>query len=201
MVSGVKALGLETCVTLGMLKPDQADQLKEAGLDYYNHNIDTSEDYYPEIISTRTFADRLDTLKSVREAGINVCAGGILGMGESEVDRLAMLVTLANLNPAPESVPINKLVAIGGTPLESREEVDAFDFVRVIAVARIMMPATRLRLSAGRDSMDDATQALCFLAGANSIFYGEQLLTTDNASVEADQNLFKRLGMNTRAAQ
>ncbi|MFT5116461.1 MAG: biotin synthase [Parasphingorhabdus sp.] len=199
MISGVKEMGLETCVTLGMLEPDQADQLKDAGLDYYNHNIDTSEDYYKEIITTRTFQDRLDTLQTVRQAGISVCAGGILGMGESDQDRLEMLVTLANLAPAPESVPINKLIAIGGTPLADSVEVDELDFVRVIAVARIMMPASRLRLSAGRDSMDDSTQALCFLAGANSIFYGEQLLTTDNADVEHDRRLFTRLGMETNA--
>jgi biotin synthase len=196
MISGVKALGLETCATLGMLSADQARTLKQAGLDYYNHNIDTSEDYYPEVITTRTFQDRLDTLAVVREAGMSVCCGGIVGMGESADDRLSMLVTLANLDPAPESVPINQLVPSDGTPLADSEPLDPLDLVRLIAVARIMMPRSRVRLSAGRHAMDDATQALCFLAGANSIFYGERLLTTDNADVEADQDLFRRLGLN-----
>lgn len=196
MIRGVKALGLETCATLGMLGEGQAEALKEAGLDYYNHNIDTSRDYYPEVITTRTFDDRLDTLARVREAGISVCCGGIVGMGESNDDRLDMLVTLANLDPAPESVPINQLVPADGTPLAGRAPLDAFDLVRLVAVARIMMPTSRVRLSAGRKALTDADQALCFLAGANSIFYGEKLLTTDNADVEADQALFARLGIN-----
>ncbi len=195
MIRGVKALGLETCATLGMLTDEQAGALKEAGLDYYNHNIDTSKEYYPEVITTRTFEDRLDTLARVREAGISVCCGGIVGMGESRDDRLGMLVTLANLQPHPESVPINQLVPSDGTPLASCEPLDPLDLVRLIAVARIMMPTARVRLSAGRHAMDDATQALCFLAGANSIFYGERLLTTDNADMVADQALFKRLGL------
>ena len=196
MISGVKALGLETCATLGMLTAEQAARLKDAGLDYYNHNIDTSEDFYPEVITTRTFQDRLDTLQVVREAGISVCCGGIVGMGETVDDRLKMLVTLANLDPAPESVPINQLVPAEGTPLAGSEPVDPFELVRLVAVARIMMPASVVRLSAGRHAMDDATQALCFLAGANSIFYGDRLLTTDNAGVEHDQALLGRLGMN-----
>lgn len=196
MISGVKALGLETCATLGMLTSEQAARLKEAGLDYYNHNIDTSEDFYPEVITTRTFQDRLDTLQVVREAGISVCCGGIVGMGETVDDRLKMLVTLANLDPAPESVPINQLVPSEGTPLAGAEPVDPFELVRLVAVARIMMPTSVVRLSAGRHAMDDATQALCFLAGANSIFYGDRLLTTDNAGVEHDQALLGRLGMN-----
>lgn len=196
MIAGVKALGLETCATLGMLTAEQAVELKQAGLDYYNHNIDTSEDYYPEVITTRTFKDRLDTLGVVRAAGLSVCCGGIVGMGETIDDRLKMLVTLANLDPAPESVPINQLVPAEGTPLASSQNVDALDFVKLVAVARIMMPASRVRLSAGRHAMDDSAQALCFLAGANSIFYGEKLLTTDNADVDADVKLLRRLGMN-----
>ena len=194
MVQGVKALGLETCATLGMLQPEQAADLKEAGLDYYNHNIDTSESYYPEVITTRTFKDRLDTLDTVRKAGISVCCGGIVGMGESNEDRLQMLVTLANLSPAPESVPINQLVPVPGTPLANSDPVEAIDFVRIIAVARILMPGSRVRLSAGRSEFDDATQALCFFAGANSIFYGEKLLTTDNNEADADQKLMAKLG-------
>ncbi len=201
MIEGVKALGLETCATLGMVNPEQARQLRDAGLDYYNHNIDTSESYYPEVITTRTFADRLDTLRHVREAGMSVCCGGIVGMGESDDDRLSMLVTLANLDPAPESVPINQLVRAPGTPLENAEDVDPLEFVRLVAVARIMMPASRVRLSAGRQQMDDSTQALCFLAGANSIFYGDRLLTTDNADIKADRALFVRLGINRGRAQ
>ncbi len=201
MIEGVKALGLETCATLGMVNPEQARQLRDAGLDYYNHNIDTSESYYPEVITTRTFADRLDTLKHVRDAGMSVCCGGIVGMGESDDDRLSMLVTLANLDPAPESVPINQLVRAPGTPLENAEDVDPLEFVRLVAVARIMMPASRVRLSAGRQQMDDSTQALCFLAGANSIFYGDRLLTTDNADIKADRALFVRLGINRGRAQ
>lgn len=195
MVRGVKDLGLESCVTLGMLTPDQADELKDAGLDYYNHNLDTSEEYYGEVITTRTFQDRLDTLSHVRDAGINVCSGGILGMGEQGVDRASMLVTLANLPKHPESVPINLLVQVEGTPLAGVEELDPIDFVRTIAAARIMMPQSVVRLSAGRDEMDDAMQALCFAAGANSIFYGEQLLTTGNPDAERDQALFSRLGI------
>ena len=199
MVARVKALGLETCATLGMLEPGQAERLKDAGLDYYNHNIDTSESYYPEIVTTRTFKDRIDTLERVREAGIKVCCGGILGMGESVDDRLRMLVTLANLDPAPESVPINHLVPVDGTPLAGRGAVGAPEFARVIAVARILMPGSRIRLSAGRAEMGEAAQALCFLAGANSIFYGEKLLTTDNAEAEADRSLMQRLGMTASA--
>ena len=195
MVSAVKELGMETCMTLGMLEEDQAKQLKQAGLDYYNHNIDTSESYYPEIISTRTFADRLDTLDSVRKAGISVCSGGIVGMGETTDDRLAMLVTLANMAPPPDSVPINQLVPVPGTPLENAESVDELDFVRIIATARILMPASVVRLSAGRGSMSEATQALCFLAGANSIFYGDKLLTTENSEEDADRALLHKLGM------
>lgn len=200
MISGVKSMGLETCATLGMLTTEQAKVLSAAGLDYYNHNIDTSEDYYGEVITTRTFQDRLDTLAVVREAGVSVCCGGIVGMGESNDDRLKMLVTLANLDPAPESVPINQLVPADGTPLADSSRVDSIDFVRLIAVARIMMPASRIRLSAGRHSLSDATQALCFLAGANSIFYGEKLLTTDNADMTEDLALLQRLGMHGASA-
>lgn len=195
MVSEVKKLGLETCVTLGLLKDDQALQLKEAGLDFYNHNIDTSEDFYDKIITTRTFQDRIDTLGYVRKAGLKVCSGGIIGMGEGNEDRIKMLVTLANLEKSPESVPINKLIRIPGTPLEGQEEVDPFDFVKTIALARILMPKSYVRLSAGREEMSDEMQALCFLAGANSIFYGEKLLTADNPIPENDRLLFKRLGL------
>ena len=195
MVSEVKKLGLETCVTLGLLKDDQALQLKEAGLDFYNHNIDTSEDFYDKIITTRTFQDRIDTLGYVRKAGLKVCSGGIIGMGEGNEDRIKMLVTLANLEKSPESVPINKLIRIPGTPLEGQEEVDPFDFVKTIALARILMPKSYIRLSAGREQMSDEMQALCFLAGANSIFYGEKLLTADNPIPENDRLLFKRLGL------
>ena len=195
MVRGVKALGLETCMTLGMLSPEQAQQLGEAGLDYYNHNLDTSPEYYGEIITTRQYDDRLDTLASVRAAGINVCSGGILGMGESLRDRAGLLVQLANLPEHPQSVPINMLVRVAGTPLAQEEALDPFDFVRTIAAARIMMPRSHVRLSAGRRQMDDATQALAFLAGANSIFYGEKLLTTDNPGVDRDRELFRRLGI------
>ena len=195
MVSEVKKLGLETCVTLGLLKDDQALKLKEAGLDFYNHNIDTSEDFYDKIITTRTFQDRIDTLGSVRKAGLKVCSGGIIGMGEGNEDRIKMLVTLANLEKSPESVPINKLIRIPGTPLEGQEEVDPFDFVKTIALARILMPKSYIRLSAGREQMSDEMQALCFLAGANSIFYGEKLLTADNPIPENDRLLFKRLGL------
>jgi biotin synthase len=195
MVEGVRALGLETCVTLGMLTGPQAKQLKGAGLDYYNHNIDTSEEYYGEIITTRRFADRIETLTHVRDAGVNVCSGGIVGMGETRTDRAAMLATLASMASHPESVPINALVPVAGTPLEKAEPVEPLEFVRTIAAARIMMPASVVRLSAGRTDMSDETQALCFLAGANSIFYGETLLTTENPAMAADRALFDRLGL------
>jgi biotin synthase len=200
MVRGVRALGLETCATLGMLSPEQALALKEAGLDYYNHNLDTSEAYYGRIISTRTYQDRLDTLEAVRNAGINVCCGGILGMGESAEDRAALLHTLATLPAHPESVPINQLVQVAGTPLAGSAPLDPFDFVRTIAVARILMPRAHVRLSAGRSEMSDELQALCFLAGANSIFYGEKLLTTGNPDVAHDLELFARLGLRPEAA-
>jgi biotin synthase len=195
MVAGVKALGLETCATLGMLTRSQAERLKSAGLDYYNHNLDTSESYYDRIITTRTYHDRLETLARVREAGIRVCCGGILGMGEDVEDHAAMLRTLANLPQHPESVPINLLVRVQGTPLAGAQPVDPLDFVRTIAVARIMMPASFVRLSAGREAMSEELQALCFLAGANSIFHGERLLTTPNPSVHDDQRLFEKLGL------
>jgi biotin synthase len=199
MVEGVKALGMETCMTLGMLSPQQALTLKDAGLDYYNHNLDTSERYYSEIITTRTFADRLETLDNVRSAGMKVCAGGILGMGETVDDRIDMLVTLANLDEAPESVPINMLIPIPGTKLENAEPIDPLDFVRTIALARIMMPGSHVRLSAGRTEMSDETQALCFLAGANSIFVGDTLLTADNPGEDHDTGLFRRLGIRAEA--
>jgi biotin synthase len=199
MVRRVRALGLETCATLGMLTPAQAAELKEAGLDYYNHNLDTSEGFYGKIISTRTYQDRLDTLEAVRNAGINVCCGGILGMGEAAEDRAALLCTLATLPEHPQSVPINQLVQVAGTPLAGSAPVDPFDFVRAIAVARILMPRAHVRLSAGRSDMSDELQALCFLAGANSIFYGEKLLTTGNPDVAADQALFSRLGLRPEA--
>ncbi|WP_089792703.1 biotin synthase BioB [Halomonas korlensis] len=195
MVSRVKALGLETCMTLGMVDTDQARRLSDAGLDYYNHNLDTSPEYYGEIITTRRYADRLDTLANVRQAGMKVCSGGILGMGEAPRDRAALLQQLARLAPHPESVPINMLVKIPGTPLENVEDLDPIEFIRAIAVARILMPASHVRLSAGREQMDDATQALAFLAGANSIFYGDSLLTTSNPQVERDRALFARLGL------
>ncbi len=195
MVKSVKALEMETCVTLGQLTEQQTTQLKTAGLDYYNHNLDTSESFYKEIISTRTYQDRLNTLGFVRDAGINVCAGGILGMGESEQDRWDLLLTLANLPEHPQSVPINQLISVPGTPLEKAEELDAFEFIRTVAVARIMMPRSYVRLSAGRESMNDQTQALCFMAGANSIFYGEQLLTTPNPDLEQDHQLFQKLSI------
>jgi biotin synthase len=195
MVREVRAVGLETCATLGMLKPEQAQQLKDAGLDYYNHNLDTSPEYYGEIITTRTYQDRLDTLEAVRDAGLKVCCGGIVGMGESTTDRAQLLRTLANLPEHPESVPINQLVQVPGTPLHGRAGVDAFDFIRTIAVARLLMPASHVRLSAGRQEMSDEIQALCFLAGANSIFYGEKLLTTGNPDVQRDERLFARLGL------
>ncbi|MCG8546582.1 MAG: biotin synthase BioB [Alphaproteobacteria bacterium] len=195
MVQGVKALGLETCMTLGMLTRAQADRLAEAGLDYYNHNVDTSEEFYGEIITTRTYQDRLDTLEHVRDAGMHVCCGGIVGMGESRQDRAGMLQTLANMPRHPESVPINMLVQVAGTPLAGSDALDVFEFVRTIAVARIMMPQSFVRLSAGREYMTDEAQALCFLAGANSIFCGERLLTTKNPGVDHDEALFARLGI------
>ncbi|MCY6382609.1 biotin synthase BioB [Hoeflea prorocentri] len=195
MIEGVKQMGMETCMTLGMLTPDQAAELKQAGLDYYNHNLDTSERHYSAIISTRTYADRLDTLANVRDAGMKICSGGILGMGEEAVDRIDMLVTLANLAEPPESVPINMLIPIEGTPLAEAETIEPLDFVRSIALARIMMPKSHVRLSAGRTEMSDETQALCFLAGANSIFCGDTLLTTDNPEDDADAVLFRKLGL------
>jgi biotin synthase len=195
MIEGVKNLGLETCVTLGMLKPGQAERLRDAGLDYYNHNLDTSPEFYGSIISTRTYGDRLETLERVRAAGIRVCCGGIVGMGESRRDRAAMIAQLASLDPQPESVPINALVAVRNTPLEKAPPLDPLEFVRTIAVARIAMPKARVRLSAGRETMPDAMQALCFLAGANSVFYGEKLLTTGNPEALRDRELFSRLGL------
>ena len=195
MVEGVKALGLETCASLGKLTAEQAKQLKVAGLDYYNHNIDTSPEHYKDIISTRSFEDRLDTLGHVREAGLKVCSGGIVGMGEKTDDRAKMLQTLANMDQHPDSVPINLLIKIPGTPLDGVEEVDPFDFVRTIAVARILMPRSYVRLSAGRQAMSDEMQALCFLAGANSMFCGERLLTANNPSPDQDKSLFGRLGL------
>jgi len=201
MVRGVKALGLETCVTLGMLKGEQAQTLKEAGLDYYNHNLDTSPEFYGQIISTRTYQDRLDTLEHVRDAGINVCCGGIVGMGESRRERAGLIAQLANLDPYPESVPINNLVQVAGTPLAGTAPLDPFEFVRTIAVARITMPRAMVRLSAGRETMDEALQALCFAAGANSIFYGERLLTTGNPQAEADRALLQRLGIRAEGAE
>jgi biotin synthase len=201
MIRGVKAMGLETCVTLGMLESHQAQGLRDAGLDYYNHNLDTSPEFYGQIISTRTYQDRLDTLEHVRDAGINVCCGGIVGMGESRRERAGLISQLANLEPYPESVPINNLVHVAGTPLTGTEALDPFEFVRTIAVARITMPKAMVRLSAGREQMDEALQALCFAAGANSIFYGDQLLTTSNPQAEADRKLLERLGMRAEAAQ
>jgi biotin synthase len=195
MVEGVKALGLESCVTLGMLTQPQAMRLKEAGLDYYNHNLDTSPEFYGEIITTRTYQDRLDTLAKVRDAGINVCCGGIVGMGEGPDDRVGMIHALATLPSHPESVPINMLVQVEGTPLSGASKIDSFDFVRTIAVARITMPKSMVRLSAGREDMSDETQALCLLAGANSIFFGPKLLTTANPAQDRDLALLSRLGM------
>src|ERR1700722_14667575 len=189
MIRGVKAMGLETCVTLGMLEPHQAEGLRDAGLDYYNHNLDTSPEFYGQIISTRTYQDRLDTLERVRDAGINVCCGGIVGLGESRRERAGLIAQLANMDPYPESVPINNLVQVEGTPLTGTEALDPFEFVRTIAIARITMPRAMVRLSAGRQQMGDGIQALCFHAGANSIFYGEKLLTTGNPDVDADQAL------------
>jgi biotin synthase len=200
MIEGVKALGMETCVTLGMLTPPQARTLAGAGLDYYNHNIDTSPEYYGDVISTRVYADRLATLEAVREAGINVCCGGIIGLGEDTADRAGMLHTLATLPVHPESVPINLLVRVAGTPLGAAAAVDPLEFVRTIAVARVLMPASMVRLSAGRETMTDETQALCFLAGANSIFFGEKLLTTANPQHARDLRLFETLGLRAMAA-
>jgi biotin synthase len=199
MVAGVKALGLETCATLGMLTPAQAEQLKTAGLDYYNHNLDTSPEFYDHIITTRTYQDRLDTLAHVRAAGINVCCGGIVGMGESREDRIGMIATLARLPEHPESVPINMLVRVAGTPLAQESSLDPLEFVRTIAVARITMPASVVRLSAGREDMSEETQALCFLAGANSIFYGPKLLTTANPAQDRDRALMDKLGLTPMA--
>jgi len=199
MIAGVKALGLQTCATLGMLDARQADQLAAAGLDYYNHNLDTSEQHYATITTTRTYQDRLDTLAHVREAGMNVCCGGIVGLGETEDDQAALIATLANLPEHPQSVPVNRLVPVAGTPLEDSPSVDPLQFVRVIAAARITMPRSHVRLSAGRESLSDEAQALCFLAGANSIFYGSRLLTTPNAPQAADMALLDRLGMQPEA--
>lgn len=195
MIAEVKSLGLETCATLGMLKQGQAEQLKQAGLDYYNHNLDTAPEMYGDIISTRTYQDRLETLDSVREADINVCCGGIIGMGESRSQRAGLIAQLANMSRPPESVPINLLTQVEGTPLYGTDELDLFEFIRTIAVARITMPTSYVRLSAGRQSMHEGIQALCFLAGANSIFYGEKLLTTGNPEADADRQLFAKLGI------
>jgi biotin synthase len=195
MVRRVKALGLETCMTLGMLSSEQARQLGDAGLDYYNHNLDTSPEYYGKIITTRSYSDRLNTLANVREAGIKVCSGGIVGMGEKREDRIGLLMELANLPVHPDSVPINMLVKIAGTPLGDVEDLEPFEFVRTVAVARIIMPRSVVRLSAGREKMNEQLQALCFFAGANSIFYGEKLLTTSNPETHADRLLFDKLGI------
>jgi biotin synthase len=199
MISAVRGMGMQTCVTLGMLTEQQSQRLADAGLDYYNHNLDTSPEFYGNVISTRTFGDRLDTLKHVRDAGINVCSGGILGMGEKPRDRARMLQELANMPQHPESVPINMLVQVEGTPLYGADEIDPIEFIRNIAVARIMMPKSYVRLSAGRTGMSDEMQALCFMAGANSMFYGERLLTTDNPETDHDHQLFDRLGMRMEA--
>lgn len=201
MVKGVKALGLETCMTLGTLSEEQTMALADAGLDYYNHNLDTSPEFYGNIITTRTYADRLKTLSYVREAGMKICSGGILGMGESLDDRLGLLIQLANLPEHPESVPINMLVKVAGTPLENVEDVDSFDFIRTLAVARILMPKSHVRLSAGREQMNEQMQSLAFFAGANSIFYGEKLLTTGNPDAEKDMRLFARLGIRPEARE
>ncbi|MFZ5840110.1 MAG: biotin synthase BioB [Pseudomonadota bacterium] len=198
MIKGVKGMGLETCMTLGMLTPEQANQLADAGLDYYNHNLDTSPEFYGNIITTRTYQDRLDTLSHVRDAGMKICSGGIIGMGESANDRAGLLVELANLPTHPESVPINMLVKVKGTPLEKVEDVEPFDFIRLIAIARIMMPQSAVRLSAGRENMNEQMQALCFMAGANSVFYGCKLLTTPNPSEDKDMMLFDKLGINSQ---
>lgn len=195
MVKGVKALGLETCMTLGMVSAEQTQRLATAGLDYYNHNLDTSPEYYAEIITTRTYQDRLDTLQNVRDSGMKVCSGGIVGMGETAEDRVGFMQALVNLPRHPDSVPINQLVKVGGTPLDQSEDLDSFDFIRCIAVARILMPRSHVRLSAGRTEMNDEMQALCFFGGANSIFYGDQLLTTENPAAQRDMELFQRLGL------
>lgn len=195
IISAVKGLGLETCATLGMLKPGQAEQLSDAGLDYYNHNLDTAPEFYGEVITTRAYQDRLNTLDSVRSAGMHVCCGGIVGMGESRNARAGLIAQLANLNPYPESVPVNKLVQVKGTPLYGTDELDSFEFIRTIAVARITMPKAMVRLSAGRSEMSEEVQALCFLAGANSIFYGDKLLTTGNPEAEQDKIMFRKLGL------
>lgn len=200
MVEGIKDMGMETCMTLGMLSGQQVHRLAQSGLDYYNHNVDTSEEYYPNVITTRTFQDRLDTLERVRNAGINVCSGGIVGMGESQTDRLGMLMALANLPEHPQSVPINMLMPMEGTPLGMSEKVDPIDFVRMIAVARIIMPMSVVRLAAGRELMSDEQQALCFMAGANSIFVGDKLLTAKNPEADKDQILFKKLGIESMPA-
>lgn len=200
MIKGVKDLGLETCATLGMLAPEQAKALGDAGLDYYNHNLDTSEDFYGSVINTRQYQDRLDTLQSVRSAGMSVCCGGIIGMGETRKQRAAFIAKLANLNPYPESVPINHLVPVAGTPLAEQKGVDPLEFVRTIAIARITMPTARVRLSAGRQELGRAVQAMCFMAGANSIFYGDKLLTTDNPEADADRALLAELGLKTKTA-
>ena len=197
MVKAVKSLNLETCLTLGMLKKEQAESLKECGLDYYNHNLDSSEEYYSKVVSTRTYRDRLNTLSYVRDAGIKVCTGGILGLGEENIDRLKLIEVLCNMEEQPESVPMNKLVKIEGTPYSDNENVDNFDFIKVIAIARITMPKTYVRLSAGRDTMNDEMQALCFFAGANSIFYGDELLTTKNSSINHDKSLLDKLRIKT----
>ena len=201
MVREVKALGMETCVTLGMLKPGQAEQLKDAGLDYYNHNLDTAAEFYGQVITTHSHNDRLDTLAQVRDAGIHVCCGGIIGMGESRRIRAGLVMELANLNPQPESVPINRLVKVLGTPLAQGEDLDPFEFVRTVAVARITLPASHVRLSAGRQELGEAVQALCFLAGANSIFCGDRLLTTRNPEADADRALFSKLGLHGEPVQ
>lgn len=201
MVKGVKELGLETCMTLGMLTDNQAQSLAEAGLDYYNHNLDTSPEYYGDIITTRTYQDRLNTLQHVRDAGMKVCSGGIVGMGEGQTDRAGLLQQLANMPEHPDSVPINMLVKVEGTPLDMQEDLDPFEFIRTIAVARILMPASHVRLSAGREEMNEQTQALAFMAGANSIFYGEQLLTTANPAADKDRELFEKLGIKPEARQ
>jgi len=201
MVKGVKELGLETCVTLGMLKDEQAARLKEAGLDYYNHNLDTGRSHYDKVVTTRTYDSRLDTLRAVREAGINVCCGGILGLGEDQKDRAELLQELANLTPQPESVPVNTLVPVEGTPLGQNQGVDWSELVRVIAATRILIPGTVIRLSAGRTELDESAQAMCFLAGANSIFVGDELLTTPNPEPKSDAALFEKLGLNALQGQ
>ena len=195
VVQGVKSLGLETCMTLGMIREDQAEKLKAAGLDYYNHNLDSSKEFYQEIITTRTYQDRLDTLANIDKVGLKTCCGGILGMGESRHDRVGLLHTLSQLPSVPHSIPINQLIPIPGTPLETKEALDPFEFVRTIAVARVMFPASYVRIAAGREQMSDEMQALCFLAGANSVFRGEKLLTNKNPSLDEDDRLFSQLGL------